>query len=106
VSVARRRGALPPRGMLGPSAAASGPVPPVDPQRLNRGGSLFLTRPTLAHYTRTRDELLWRAGDIITAIAAGPLHIRIGATYPLADAAQAHRDLEARTTTGSIVLLP
>ncbi|MBF6059607.1 quinone oxidoreductase [Nocardia terpenica] len=94
------------RGMLALFGAASGPVPPVDPQRLNRGGSLFLTRPTLAHYTRTRDELLWRAGDIMTALASGALHIRIGATYPLTDAAQAHRDLEGRKTTGSLVLLP
>ncbi|QIS20735.1 quinone oxidoreductase family protein [Nocardia terpenica] len=94
------------RGMLALFGAASGPVPPVDPQRLNRGGSLFLTRPTLAHYTRTRDELLWRAGDIMTALASGALRIRIGATYPLADAAQAHRDLEGRKTTGSLILLP
>ncbi|WP_280269648.1 quinone oxidoreductase family protein [Nocardia wallacei] len=94
------------RGMLALFGAASGPVPPVDPQRLNRGGSLFLTRPTLAHYTRDRAELLWRAGDIFNAIAAGTLRVRIGATYPLARAEQAHRDLEGRKTTGSIVLLP
>ncbi|MCX4091289.1 quinone oxidoreductase family protein [Nocardia sp. alder85J] len=94
------------RGMLALFGAASGPVPPVDPQRLNSGGSLFLTRPTLVHYTRTRDELLWRAGDIFDALAAGGLRIRVGAEYPLAEAAQAHRDLEARKTTGSIVLLP
>ncbi|MQY29138.1 quinone oxidoreductase family protein [Nocardia aurantia] len=94
------------RGMLALFGAASGPVPPVDPQRLNRGGSLFLTRPTLVHYTRTRDELLWRAGDIFDALATGGLRIRVGAEYPLAEAAQAHRDLEARKTTGSIVLLP
>ncbi|RDI50804.1 quinone oxidoreductase family protein [Nocardia mexicana] len=94
------------RGMLALFGAASGPVPPVDPQRLNRGGSLFLTRPMLAHYTRDRAELLWRAGDVFDAIAAGTLRVRVGATYPLAEAEQAHRDLEGRQTTGSIVLLP
>ncbi|MGW4768524.1 quinone oxidoreductase family protein [Nocardia sp. NPDC004278] len=94
------------RGMLALFGAASGPVPPFDLQRLSPAGSLFVTRPTLAHYTRDRTELLWRATDILTAIANGTLHIRIGATYPLAEAAQAHRDLEGRKTTGSIVLLP
>ncbi|RDI67274.1 quinone oxidoreductase family protein [Nocardia pseudobrasiliensis] len=94
------------RGMLALFGAASGPVPPFDLQRLNRAGSLFVTRPTLAHYTRTRDELLWRAGDIFTAIAKGTLDLRVGATYPLAEAERAHRDLESRKTTGSIVLLP
>lgn len=94
------------RGTLALFGAASGPVPPVDPQRLNAGGSLFLTRPTLVHYTRDRDELLWRAGDILAALGAGTLTLRIGATYPLADAEQAHRDLEGRKTTGSIVLIP
>ncbi|MET8875353.1 quinone oxidoreductase [Nocardia sp. NPDC004604] len=94
------------RGMLALFGAASGPVPPFDLQRLSPAGSLFVTRPTLAHYTRDRTELLWRATDILTAIANGTLHVRIGATYPLAEAAQAHRDLEGRKTTGSIVLLP
>ncbi|PXX53317.1 NADPH:quinone reductase-like Zn-dependent oxidoreductase [Nocardia tenerifensis] len=94
------------RGMLALFGAASGPVPPFDLQRLNPAGSLFVTRPSLAFYTRTRDELLWRATDVFDAIAAGTLRIRIGATYPLAEAEQAHRDLEARKTTGSIVLLP
>ncbi|MBB5915902.1 NADPH2:quinone reductase [Nocardia transvalensis] len=94
------------RGMLALFGAASGPVPPVDPQRLSAGGSLFLTRPTLVHYTRDRAELLWRAGDIFTAIAAGTLRVRIGAIYPLAEAEQAHRDLEGRRTTGSLVLVP
>lgn len=94
------------RGMLALFGAASGPVPPFDLQRLNPAGSLFVTRPTLAHYTRDRAELLWRATDILTAIANGTVHVRIGATYPLAEAAQAHRDLEGRKTTGSIVLLP
>ncbi|MFI5775763.1 quinone oxidoreductase family protein [Nocardia sp. NPDC051570] len=94
------------RGMLALFGGASGPVPPFDLQRLNRGGSLFVTRPSLGHYTRTRDELLWRAGDVLAAIAAGTLHVRIGATYPLAEAERAHRDLESRRTTGSIVLVP
>ncbi|WP_228001392.1 quinone oxidoreductase family protein [Nocardia australiensis] len=94
------------RGTLALFGAASGPVPPFDLQRLNPAGSLFVTRPTLVHYTRDRAELLWRADDIFAAIADGSLHVRIGATYPLAEAAQAHRDLEGRKTTGSIVLLP
>jgi NADPH2:quinone reductase len=94
------------RGTVALFGAASGPVPPVDPQRLNSSGSLFLTRPTLAHHIRTREELTWRAGDVFDAIAAGKLDIRVGAEYPLADAATAHRDLEGRATTGSIVLIP
>jgi len=94
------------RGTLALFGAASGPVPPFDPQRLNPAGSVFLTRPTLVHYTRDRQELLWRSGDVFAAIAAGDLKIRVGARYPLADAAQAHRDLEGRRTTGSIVLAP
>ncbi|MBF6068644.1 quinone oxidoreductase family protein [Nocardia farcinica] len=94
------------RGTLALFGAASGPVPPVDPQRLNSGGSLFLTRPTLAHYTRDRAELLWRAGDVFRAVADGTLRIRVGAQYPLAEAELAHRDLEGRKTTGSIVLIP
>ncbi|MBU3067925.1 quinone oxidoreductase [Nocardia sp. NEAU-G5] len=94
------------RGTLALFGGASGQVPPFDLQRLNRGGGLFVTRPSLAHYTRDRAELLWRAGDIFNAIAAGTLKIRIGARYPLAEAQQAHRDLEGRRTTGSIVLIP
>ncbi|WP_327145792.1 quinone oxidoreductase family protein [Nocardia sp. NBC_01327] len=94
------------RGMLALYGGASGPVPPFDLQRLNPAGSLFVTRPTLAHYVRDRAELLWRAGDIMNAIADGTLKIRIGASYALADAEQAHRDLEGRKTTGSVVLLP
>ncbi|WP_109526942.1 MULTISPECIES: quinone oxidoreductase family protein [Nocardia] len=94
------------RGTLALFGAASGPVPPFDLQRLNPAGSLFVTRPTLAHYTRDRAELLWRAGDVLAAVADGSLHVRVGATYPLAEAQWAHRDLEGRRTTGSIVLLP
>jgi NADPH:quinone reductase len=94
------------RGMLALFGAASGPVPPVDPQRLNSGGSLFLTRPTLKHYTATREELLWRAGEILSAIAAGELTVSIGARYPLEQAAEAYRDLENRRTVGKLLLLP
>lgn len=94
------------RGTLALFGAAGGQVPPFDLQRLNPAGSLFVTRPTLVHYTRDRAELTWRAGDVLTAIAAGTLQVRVGAEYPLAEAARAHRDLEARRTTGSIVLLP
>lgn len=94
------------RGTVALFGAASGPVPPIDPQRLNAAGSLFLTRPTLAHHIGSREELTWRAGDVFDAIAAGTLDVRVGAQYPLADAAQAHQDLEGRATTGSIVLIP
>lgn len=94
------------RGTLALFGAASGKVEPFDPQRLNAAGSVLLTRPKLGDFTRTRDELLWRAGEVLAAIADKTLTVRIGATYALADAAQSHRDLEARKTTGSIVLLP
>lgn len=97
---------LRPRGTLVLFGAASGPVPPVDPQRLNAGGSLFLTRPTLGHYTLTREELEWRSGEVLEAAASGGLDVRIGATFPLADAAEAHRALEGRSTTGKVLLLP
>jgi NADPH2:quinone reductase len=94
------------RGMMALFGAASGPVPPFDPQRLNAGGSLFLTRPTLKHYTATREELLWRAGEILGAIAAGRLHVSIGGRYALDDAADAYRALEGRATTGKVLLIP
>jgi NADPH2:quinone reductase len=94
------------RGMMALFGAASGAVPPVDPQRLNSGGSLFLTRPTLKHYTATREELLWRSGEILGAIAAGELRISIGGRYPLDDAQHAYRDLEGRATTGKLLVLP
>jgi len=97
---------LRPRGMLALYGAASGPVPPVDPQRLNAGGSLFLTRPTLGHYAATREELLWRTRDLFAWIAAGDLTVHIGGRYPLAEARQAHDDLEARRTTGKLLLIP
>lgn len=94
------------RGTVALFGAASGPVPPFDLQRLNPAGSLFVTRPTLAHYTRDRDELLWRTGEVLGALADGSLTIRVGASYPLAEAGRAHTDLEGRRTTGSIVLIP
>ncbi|MBV9593456.1 MAG: quinone oxidoreductase [Actinobacteria bacterium] len=94
------------RGVLALFGASSGPVPPVDPQRLNQGGSLFLTRPTLGDYIATRDELLWRSGEILTAVADGTLAVEIGGRYPLHEAAQAYDDLENRRTQGKLVLLP
>ncbi|MHB1491099.1 MAG: zinc-binding dehydrogenase, partial [Cellulomonas sp.] len=97
---------LRPRGGLALFGAASGPVPPVDPQRLNAAGSVYLTRPTLGDYTATRDELLGRSGDLFDAILAGTLDVRIGATFALDDAAEAHRALEARETTGKVLLRP
>ncbi|TNC23016.1 quinone oxidoreductase family protein [Amycolatopsis alkalitolerans] len=94
------------RGMLVLFGAASGPVPPVDPQRLNAGGSLFLTRPTSVHYVRTRDELIWRAGELFQSVVDGALTVRIGHRYPLAEARQAHEDLQGRRTTGKLLLVP
>jgi NADPH2:quinone reductase len=94
------------RGTMVLFGAASGPVPPVDPQRLNRGGSLYLTRPTLAHFMTSREELDWRAGELFDAVARGSLNVRIGHTYPLDEAAQAHTELQGRKTTGKLLLLP
>jgi NADPH2:quinone reductase len=94
------------RGTLVLFGASSGPVPPVDPQRLSRAGSVFLTRPTLGHFVADRDELSWRAGELFDAVTAGALDVRVGATYPLADAAEAHRALESRATTGKVLLIP
>lgn len=97
---------LRPRGTMVLYGASSGAVPPFDVQRLNSGGSLYLTRPTSAHYIASREELEWRAGELFAAIAAGTLTVRVGGTYPLADAARAHEDLQARRTTGKLLLLP
>ena len=94
------------RGMLVLFGAASGPVPPVDPQRLNTGGSLYLTRPTLFHHIATRPELLATAGSVYAAVADGTLDVRIGHRYPLGEARAAHEDLQARRTTGKVVLTP
>lgn len=94
------------RGTLALFGASSGPVPEFDPQRLNTAGSLFLTRPTLVHYTRTPDEFAWRAGELLDAIAKGTINVTVSERYRLADAEQAHRDLQARKTVGSVVLVP
>ena len=98
--------ALRPRGMMVLYGAASGQVPPLDPQRLNSGGSLFLTRPTLVHYIADPAELRWRASEVFSWIAKGELDVRIGGTYPLAEAARAQEDLASRRTTGKLLLLP
>jgi NADPH2:quinone reductase len=94
------------RGYMVLYGAASGPVAPLDPQVLNTKGSLFLTRPSLFHYIATRDDLVRRATEVLTWIQKGELKLRIGATFPLAEAAQAHRDLEGRKTTGKVLLIP
>ena len=94
------------RGTLALFGASSGPVPPVDPQRLNAAGSVYLTRPSRPHFMRTRDEFAWRTSQLFDAIAAGAITVTVSAPYPLADAAQAHRDLEGRKTVGSVVLTP
>ncbi|WP_449386564.1 quinone oxidoreductase family protein [Cellulomonas soli] len=94
------------RGTLVLFGASSGPVPPIDPQRLNAGGSLFLTRPSLSHHIADPEELAWRAREVFGAVLDGTLDVRVGATFPLADAAQAHRALESRATTGKVLLTP
>ena len=85
---------------------SSGPVEPLDPQLLNQKGSLFLTRPTLHHYTATRAELLERADQVLGWVGDGSLQVTIGGEFPLAQAAQAHRELESRRTTGKLLLIP
>ncbi len=95
---------LAPRGMMVLFGQSSGPVAPVDPQLLNQKGSLFLTRPTLGHYTATSEELLQRAGDLFAWIGAGELTVRIGAEFALAEVAEAHHALEGRRTTGKVLL--
>ncbi len=97
---------LRPRGMLVLFGGASGAVPPFDLIRLSTMGSLYVTRPTLKDYVATREDLEARAGEIFSLVASGALKLRIAHTYPLADAAQAHRDLEGRRTTGKLLLLP
>jgi len=97
---------LAPRGMLVLFGQSSGPVPPVDPQLLNSKGSLFLTRPTVTHYSATKEELGARASDLFQWVMAGALKVRIDRTFPLAQAAEAHRALEGRGTTGKVLLIP
>jgi NADPH2:quinone reductase len=94
------------RGTMALFGQSSGPVPAVDPQILNRKGSLFLTRPTVAHYTRTREELRSRAADVFGWIGAGKLRVHVFRELPLAEAAEAHRLLESRQTTGKLLLIP
>lgn len=96
---------LRPRGYLVLFGGASGAVPPFDPILLSKKGSLFLTRPTLGHYIATREELETRAKDVLDTVASGALKLRVEHTYPLAEAAQAHRDLEGRRTTGKVLLV-
>jgi len=97
---------LRPRGYLVLFGGSSGAVPPFDLIKLSQKGSLFITRPTLGHYTATREELEWRANEVLQSIARGELKLRIHKVYPLAEAAQAHRDLEGRKTTGKLLLKP
>ena len=97
---------LRPRGLMATFGNASGPVPDVSPLLLSQKGSLFLTRPTLGSYVQTREELLSRTNDLFGWVAAGELDVRIGAQFPLEQAADAHRALEGRTTTGKVLLRP
>lgn len=97
---------LAPRGMLALFGQSSGPVTAFDPALLAQKGSLFLTRPSLAAYAATREELIWRAGDLFNWIKAGELNLRIEKTFKLSDAAEAHRQLEGRKTTGKVLLIP
>jgi NADPH2:quinone reductase len=94
------------RGTLALFGAASGPVPPIDPQRLNAAGSVYLTRPSLFHFIRSGEEFSWRAGELFNVIGSGAVTVEVGGSYPLSEAARAQADLEGRKTTGSIVLLP
>ncbi len=94
------------RGTLALFGASSGPVPPMDPQRLNTAGSVYLTRPSRPHFMRTRDEFTWRTSQLFDAIGAGTIAVTVRVRYPLSDAAQAHRDLQGRKTIGSVVLIP
>ncbi len=99
-------GLLRPRGMLVLFGQSSGPVPPIDPLLLAQNGSLFITRPTLGDYAATPDELKWRAGEVLDSVASGKLRLTIDRELPLAEAAEAHRLLEGRATTGKLILRP
>jgi NADPH:quinone reductase len=94
------------RGTLVLFGASSGPVPPVDPQRLNAAGSVYLSRPSRPHFMRTHDEFAWRTGELFELIGDGTIHVTVSAHYPLQDVAQAHRDLQGRITIGSVILTP
>jgi NADPH:quinone reductase len=95
---------LRPRGMMVTFGQSSGAIPPFDPLTLSQKGSLFMTRPTLAHYVATRDELMGRAGELFDWIGRNELRVHIGAEFPLEQAADAHRALEGRKTTGKVLL--
>ena len=97
---------LAPRGYMVLYGQSSGAVPAIDPQVLNAKGSLFLTRPSLIHHTQTRDEMEWRAGDVLGWAASGKLKVHIGEEHPMDQAAEAHRRLEGRKTTGKVLLTP
>ena len=97
---------LKPRGTMVLYGQASGPVDPLNPQLLNQKGSLYLTRPTIAHYLLTREELLWRVEDLFSWLASGELKVRIDRTFPLAQAASAHTYMEGRETKGKVLLIP
>jgi len=103
---AKSLNSLRPRGLLALFGQSSGPVPPFDPNVLNGKGSLFFTRPGLGHYCLTREELLQRAGDVMGWVSSGELNVRVERTYPLAEAARAHRDLEGRRTAGKLLVIP
>jgi NADPH2:quinone reductase len=94
------------RGLMVLYGGSSGPVPPFDLIQLSTRGSLYLTRPTMKDYIATREDLEQRAGDVLRWVSQGSLKLRLEHTYALADAAQAHRDLEARRTTGKVLLIP
>jgi NADPH:quinone reductase len=94
------------RGFMVLFGASSGPVPPVDPQRLNAQGSVYLTRPTSGDYSATPQEVQWRTSELFDAVRAGKLSVRIGGRYPLTEAARAHEDLQGRKTTGKLLLIP
>ncbi len=94
------------RGMLVLYGMSSGPVPPVDPAKLSEKGSLYMARTTLAHFTATREELLARSSSLFGMISAGKLRVQVARKYPLADAALAHRDMEARKVAGKLLLIP
>ena len=94
------------RGTLALFGASSGPVPPVDPQRLNAAGSVYLSRPSRPHFMRTHDEFAWRTGELFHLVGDGTIEVTVSAHYPLKEVAQAHRDLQSRKTIGSVVLIP
>jgi len=97
---------LRPRGMVALFGQSSGPVQAFDPQLLNQGGSLIMTRPSLAHFTATPGELQWRASEVLGSLASGSIHFALAHRYPLNEAAAAHAALKARTTSGKLILIP